>query len=199
MEQIVEEGYDRIVRVYQGHRKTFDNWRELEECGALLPKMPRVLDAGCGTGIPVARWLVARGYEVTGIDLSEKMLRLARKNVPTAYFLKMDMTNLDFEADSFDGLVAMYSVIHVPRRIHARLFKEFHRILHPNGVMLVSLGSSGWQGTGDFHGVKMFWSHFGPKQSERLIKLAGFRILSGRYVESGGERHYWVLARKNEQ
>jgi hypothetical protein len=63
--------------------------------------------------------------------------------------------------------------------------------------MLVSLGSDAWEGTDDFHGIPMFWSHYTPEKSLRLIKQAGFDVLFDRCVEEGDETHYWVLARKD--
>ena len=80
------------------------------------------------------------GYEVTGVDFSENMLRLATKNVPRAKFVEKNMTELDFETESFDGLTAFYSIIHVRKEKHFQLFRRFHRILKPEGIMLICLG-----------------------------------------------------------
>lgn len=194
--RIVEQGYDKIAEEYCGWRRIFKNIAELEEFAALLPKSAKVLDIGCGAGIPAARFLVERGCQVVGIDFSEKMLDLARANVSEAEFLKKDMTELDFENDSFDALTAFYSIIHVPRTKHVGLFQAFHRILKPGGLMLISLGSDAWEGTDDFHGVQMFWSHYTPEKSLQFIKHARFDIIFDRCVEEGGEAHYWVLAKK---
>jgi ubiquinone/menaquinone biosynthesis C-methylase UbiE len=197
-EKIVEEGYDKIAQQYHDQRDEFDLRQELEEFADLLPRSARVLDVGCGSGVPVARFLTEHGFDVIGIDLSTKMVALARKNVPQARFVKKDMTELDFEQNSFDGLAAFYSVIHVPREKHVELFGTFHKILKPNGVMLLSIGHSEWEGTEKYHGEEMFWSHYGPERSQRMIKQAGFEILLDKIIESGGEKHYWILA-ENEK
>ena len=194
-EEIVEEGYDKIAREYHRQRDRFDRRDELEEFAGLLPDDARVLDAGCGGGVPVARFLAERGFRVVGVDLSRNMIRLAKENVPQAEFIKKDMTQLDFDEDSFDGLTAFYSVIHVPREKHVGLFETFRKILRPDGIMLVSLGHSQWEGTEDFHGAEMFWSHYGPERSLQMIEQANFEILFDRFAESGEEKHYWILAR----
>lgn len=62
--------------------------------------------------------------------------------------------------------------------------------------MLVSLGSTEWEEVEDYLGVEMFWSHYAPVTTESLIRAAGFDIRFGRHVQSGDERHYWVLAHK---
>ncbi len=197
-EEIVRKGYDKIAGKYQTIRQMFDNKKELDGFVSLLPKNAKVLDVGCGAGVPVAQFLVERGFEVTGIDFSENMLKLASKNVPKAEFILKEMTKLDFEADSFDGLTAFYSIIHVPREKHYSLFQSFHRILKPEGIMLICLGTDEWEATEDYYGTEMFWSQHSPKNSLQLIKKAGFEIISDNFLVRGGERHYWILARNKK-
>lgn len=195
---IVEQGYDKIAKEYSDWRRTFTNRKQLEEFAVLLPKNARVLDVGCGAGIPVAQFLVEIGCDVLGIDLSEKILEMAKINVPQAKFVKKDMTDLDFPENSFDGLTAFYSIIHVLRTKHGKLFQDFYRILKPDAPMLVSLGRDEWEATEDYHGAKMFWSHYAPEKSLKIIKAAGFDIVSEKFVEDGGEIHYWIIAKKKE-
>ena len=81
-EEIVRKSYDKIAHEYQFEPRKFVNRNELEEFARLLPKGAKVLDFGCGSGVPVTSFLIKAGFDVTGIDFSEEMLRLARKNVP---------------------------------------------------------------------------------------------------------------------
>lgn len=196
--KIVKKGYDEIAEKYQATRHIFDNKRELEEFVSLSPKNAKVLDVGCGAGIPVTKFLVEAKFDVIGVDFSEGMLKLARRNVPEAKFVEEHMTRLSFKDNSFDGLTACYSIIHVPREKHSSLFQSFHRILKPNGVMLVSMGPDGWEGTDEYHGVEMFWSHYGPEKSLEIIRDAGFQIIFGKHIVSGGEKHYWILAKNKK-
>ena len=76
-----------------------------------------------------------------------------------------------------------------PREKHVTLFQAFHRILKPNGILLISVGSTGWEGTEEFHGTRMFWSHYGPKKTLQMVTDAGFEILFDKHVVDGGERH----------
>ena len=197
-EKIVMNGYNKIAKKYNATRFIFDNSRELEEFASLLPKNAKVLDVGCGDGVPNTKFLVKSGFDVTGVDFSENQLKLARKNVPKATFILKDMTKLDFKNDSFDGLTACYSIIHVPKEKHSSLFQSFHRILKPQGIMLISLGHHEWEGTEEFYGAKMFWSHHSPEVSLQIIKDAGFNIIFSKYIVGYGEKHFWILA-KNKQ
>ncbi len=194
--EVVEAGYDRIGDRYTKERGNIVNWREVEAFTELLPQNARVLDSGVGTGIPITEHLVKSGYEVVGIDISKTMVSVARKNIPEATFHKMNMTAINLPPDSFNGVISCYAVIHNPRETHAEIFKSFHRILKPGGVMLVSVAAWAWEEFADYMGEDMFWSHYEPEESQALIIKAGFEIEFARDVESGGEKHHWVLARK---
>ncbi|MBN1213506.1 MAG: class I SAM-dependent methyltransferase [candidate division Zixibacteria bacterium] len=177
-------------------REKADNWKEVNAFTSLLPAEGRVLDAGSGTGIPIARHLVKAGFEVVGIDFSKTMIATARENVPGAAFQQMNITAIDFPPESFDGVISTYAIIHVPRELHADIFQSFHSILKPRGVMLVSVASWAWEEFAEYLGVEMFWSHFDPDKTESIITEVGFDIEFGRDVETGGEKHHWVLAHK---
>lgn len=197
-ESLVKKGYDKIAEEYQADRHGFDHVKELEEFASLLPKNAKVLDVGCGAGVPVAKFLVDSGFEVVGVDFSENMLRLARKNMPQISFIRKDMAKLDFADNSFDGLTAFYSIIHVPREKHSLLFKSFNRILKPNGIMLACMGPDEWEATEDYYGTKMFWSQYSPEKSLRLVKDTGFEVIFDKVLERGKERHYWIMARNKK-
>ncbi|UCH31646.1 MAG: class I SAM-dependent methyltransferase [Candidatus Bathyarchaeota archaeon] len=196
--EIVKRGYDKIAKEYQADRHIFDNKRELEEFVSLLPWNAKVLDIGCGAAVPFIKFLVEYGCSVTGIDFSKSMLKLAKRNVPEAKFIKQDVTRLGLKANSFDGLTSSYCIIHIPREKHSSLFQSFHRILKPEGVMLISMGYSEWEGTDKYYGVNMFWSHYSPEKSLQTIENAGFQTVWDEITECGGERPYWILARNKK-
>jgi len=196
--EIVRKGYDEIAREYQANRHVFDNVEVLKEFSNYLPKNARILDAGCGAGVPCARLLVQAGFEVVGVDFSSNMLRLARKSVPEATLIKEDMTRLGFRDNSFDGLVALYSIIHVPREMHASLYQSFHRILKSGGIMLICIGSDEWEGEDEYFGTRMFWSEHSLEEALQMVKNAGIQIISGKHLVIGGERHYWIIARNQK-
>ncbi|UCD96688.1 MAG: class I SAM-dependent methyltransferase [Candidatus Bathyarchaeota archaeon] len=194
-EEVVRKGYDDIAREYQAKRQTFDNVEVLTEFFHYLPKCARILDAGCGAGVPCADLAMQAGFEVVGVDFSSSMLKMARKNVPEADLIKEDMTKLGFPDNSFDGLIALYSIIHVPREMHASLYQQFHEILKPEGMMLMCIGSDEWEGTDAYFGTQMFWSEPSLENTLKMVKNAGFQILSGKHLVIGGERAYWITAR----
>lgn len=194
--KLVEQGYNRIAEDYYAHRNLSKFNDDLEEFASLLPENAHVLDLGCGAGIPTAKFLTEKGIKVTGIDLSETMLNLARKNVPSAKFIKMDMNELEFNEETFDGIVSVYALFHIPKERHFEIFKKAFEILKPGGILMINTGVSESEGTSRFFGVPMFWSNFSPKITLNLVKKAGFSILSEGVLERGGEYQYWIFGKK---
>jgi len=198
---IVREGYERIAEHYDQWWRD-SNQAELDEFMNLVKPGGHILDAGCGTGNRVARALVDGGFQLTGIDISQKMLDLAKHNVPEATFEVGDMTALGFEDDSFDGIVSTYAVFHVPRTKHFSLFQDFHRLLKKGGALLFSVGSkeNGSDGVwdwddGNWDVVPMYWSYHSPQKSVELLKSENFEIIFARNVEQADGTHFWILAR----
>jgi SAM-dependent methyltransferase len=95
-----------------------------------------VADVGCGPGY-VAGYLHDAGLDVFGIDLSPGMIAVARRDYPGLRFEVGTMTDLDLADDSVAGIVAFWSVIHVPDHAVPGVFEQFRRVLRPGGVVLV--------------------------------------------------------------
>ncbi|WUD73447.1 class I SAM-dependent methyltransferase [Streptomyces sp. NBC_00510] len=116
---------------------------------AQLPAGSRVLDLGCGTGLPTCRQLVEAGHEVTGVDLSAGMLSLARRHVPRATFLQADIADLraggrhgpDGPGDPgrFDAAVAFFSLLMLPRAEIPLALRSVHDLLLPGGMFTLSM------------------------------------------------------------
>ncbi|MFC4562217.1 class I SAM-dependent methyltransferase [Nocardiopsis mangrovi] len=96
-----------------------------------------VADVGCGPG-RISAHLHALGVDVFGLDLSPRMVALARRDHPGLRFEVGSMTGLDLADASLGGIVAWYSIIHVPREELPRVFAEFHRVLAPGGHVLLA-------------------------------------------------------------
>ena len=194
--------YDELAETYAAGRHLFDTTPVLREFAGPLPSGARILDAGCGAGEPVARYFVERGDTVTGIDVSERMLALARRQVSEVTFQRMDLRTLDFPPASFDAIAAVYVVFHLPRAEHAALFAGFARVLKPGGRLLLTLATREYTGQDEFDGEMEFlgrrlpYSHDRPEVALDKLAAAGLAVVSARLIETGGETFYWVIARK---
>jgi SAM-dependent methyltransferase len=202
--RIVEAGYDAMADGYLswGRRVAGDpRARFLEEFSRRLPDGARVLDLGCGAGVPSTQ-LLAERFEVVGVDISQAQLRLAKKNVPQASFIRADLSELSFPDAGFAGITALYSISHVPREEHGELFRRTAAWLEPGGLLLATLGagsSPDW--TGEWLGVPMFFSSYDAETNKALLEAAGFELLHDEVVEThepeGAVSFLWTLARKS--
>jgi SAM-dependent methyltransferase len=96
-----------------------------------------VLDLGCGPG-QVGGYLAARGVEVIGVDVSEGMLTVARRRIANLSLARSDMRSLPFRSRSCSGVVAFYSVQHLPRAAIGELCSELRRVLAPGGIVILA-------------------------------------------------------------
>ncbi|NUS92018.1 MAG: class I SAM-dependent methyltransferase [Nocardia sp.] len=96
-----------------------------------------VADIGCGPG-RIAGFLATQRTRVHGIDLSPEMVAVARKRFPEIDFDVGSMTALDIADGSRAGLVAWYSLIHIPPPERGGVLAEFHRVLRPGGKLLLA-------------------------------------------------------------
>lgn len=202
--EVVRTGYDALSDRFGEwmSRVEGDPWKLfLEDVADRLPVRARVLDLGCGNGTKTSR--LAGRFEVTGVDISERQLELARAAVPGASFVRADFVELDFPAETFDAVTAFYSVVHVPRDEQRPLLSRIMRWLKPGGLFLASMSHVGGEDrTDEWLGVPMFFSGFDAETNRGLVRDVGFEVLADDLVwmqepEPEGEVAFlWVLARK---
>jgi ubiquinone/menaquinone biosynthesis C-methylase UbiE len=198
--QTVRIGYDKIAGDYlAGRTRNSMDIRLLDELIERLPLQAKVLDAGCGAGVPVTQ-ILCQKFKVTGVDFSEAQIALASRHVPQAEFICQDMTKLDFPDETFDAICSYYAIIHIPREEHRSLFINFHRMLKPGGFGLLCLGAENVEDDIDenFHGTRMYWSHFDTGTYLIILAEAGFNIIWSKKVtdETYNGSHLFVLIQK---
>ncbi|MFF3768111.1 class I SAM-dependent DNA methyltransferase [Streptomyces sp. NPDC001922] len=108
-----------------------------------LPAGARVLDLGCGTGLPTARQLTDAGFDVVGIDLAGGMVGLARQHVPAATFHQLDIADLSPDGPRdlgrFGAVAAFFSLLMLPRAEIPLALKTVHHLLVPDGLFVLSM------------------------------------------------------------
>ena len=111
-----------------------------------------------------------RGLDVVGVDLSPVSLARAEAAIPGGAFLAADIADLSLPLRHFGLVTAFNSVIHIPRRRHAALFRDVRRWLRPGGVFVLNVETDGKSGEGTaeawLDGVEMYWSGWtAPRRS----------------------------------
>jgi SAM-dependent methyltransferase len=196
--ELVRSGYNAISLSYRSDddpARGYDHWvADLQE---RIPGRGPVLDVGCGCGIPVAQRLTATGYHVTGVDISDVQIERARRLVPGAAFIRADATGLDFPPGSFDAVVCLYALIHMPLDRQPRLLRDIARWLRPGGWLLAVAGQDAWTGTEDnwLGGTAtMWWSQADAATYRSWLTQAGLEVTSQQFVPegSGGHALFWA-------
>jgi SAM-dependent methyltransferase len=199
--QLVAAGYDDVADVYLerfGASTVRQKWLD-----CLIDSLPaggaRVLDLGCGAGIPVARDLAALNHIVVGVDGSAQQIARARRNVPQATFIEGDMCGLAFEANTFDAVGAFYSITHVPPPQQGALIASIAKWLKPGGRLIASLGTGpAHEWTGKWLGTTMFFGHTGEAEALGYLADAGLTVLHSSIEKQDNEQasFMWVDAAK---
>jgi len=199
--ETVKTGYNQIADRYLAERGTDgEDIRLLNDFIDLLAPKSKVLDAGCGAGVPVAQML-AEYFDVIGVDFSEAQIELAKENVPNAHFFRQDMTELDFPDDSLDGICSYYAIIHIPREEHKALLTNFYRMLKFGGIALLCLGAENLIDDIDenYLGTRMYWSHFDSETYIKMLKELGYSVMWAKHIKDGtceSAQHLFVLVQK---
>lgn len=208
---LTRDGYNRIAAAYaeRFHRHLDDKPVDLAIISAfaglvLKGANKHVLDIGCGTGATTAL-LTNCGLTATGIDLSPNMVSHARRLNPGLQFTVGSMTGLDADGASAGGLCAWYSIIHVPNEHLAGVFDEFHRVLVPNGLLLLAfqVGDDSRVLVNAFdQDVNLTFIRRQPRQVEDQLAASGFRIYASalRQPDNDGfesTAHCYLIAQVN--
>jgi len=194
--EIVRKGYDKIATRYMEARSQLINYRYLEKLNNLLGPGSTILDIGCGAGKPIDRFFVNKGHRVTGIDISRKQIKLAKKNVPQASYYVKDIASLQREEYQVDAIISFYTIVHIPRETHQDFFEKINSFLPEGGLILVTMGSSEREGIEDFYGVRMYFSHYAPEKNRDIIEKCGFELMTDEIETNLGDKHQVILARK---
>jgi SAM-dependent methyltransferase len=193
--ELVRRGYDRISHAYRddvgagnaGYAKWLNRY--------LVPRLAlgaRVLDLGCGNGVP-ATLILAENFELTGVDISGVQIDRARKLVPGASFLHADMATLEFPVASFDAVISFFALIHVPVDEQPDILMRIGAWLRPAGVFLASVGREALTRTGEFYGAPMYWSHADAPTYIEWLSAAGIDVVSREFLPEGSHGGHELL------
>ena len=192
---IVRAGYDSCGPRYNMSRD-LESCAELDSLIEALPKNADVLDIGCGGACPVAAAISDRA-SITGVDISAVQIAEARKVLPDARLILGDIVAQHFDDASFDAVICLYTIIHLPRNEHEPLLQRIAHWLRPAGTLLMTVGRTDTPASTepDFFGATMYWSHFETDWYVDALERLGFEILSRGVLGLPSEQHPVLLAR----
>ena len=193
-----------LAKVYAKHAREFDRARTgsamelpyLERAASLAPLPGKMLDVGCGSGEPIARFFADRGYQVTGIDTVEEMLEMCRARFPALAWKRGDMRTMDL-GERFDIVVAWDSVFHLGRDDQRAMFATFRKHTAPGGVLLFTSGvTEGEEVGGDLFGDVLYHASLDTAEYLQLLEHHGYEVVSHRVEDPdcGGHTVWLALA-----
>jgi len=200
---LVRRGYDVISHAYRsddgapGPASDEDAGRYrgwAAELAGLLPAGARVVDLGCGAGVPGTLELTRHGLAVLGVDFSGVQLARARRLVPAARFAQADMACFELRPGSVDAVTAFYSLVHLPVADQRDLLPRIRGWLRPGGYLLAIVGAAWWTATETFLGADMFWDHADTRTYLGWLHTAGLTPVWHRFIPEGSSGHTLILA-----
>ena len=202
----VPNPYDLIAAEWHANKRAPDYIEHvLNDVDRVLEGLPagaKVLDLGCGTGEPIAKHVIERGFRLTGIDESAEMLKFARQTIPEAELIHADMANVALTG-TFDAAVAWDSMFHIERKHHAAIYRKLANALRDRARLLLSVGGSApaeddsVEGfTSEMYGHTFYYSGFAPQVTRKLIEESGFEIELSEVDDPSSRGHIAVIARK---
>lgn len=194
---------DRIVDLYERRASEWDETRGrtlfekawLDRFAALLPPGGSVLDIGCGSGEPIARYLIGRGFAVTGVDSAPSMIAMCRARFPVGYWQVADMRRLAIGA-LYDGLLAWDSFFHLRPDDQRAMFGVFRAHASPGAALMFTSGTSCGHALGSFGGEPLYHASLDTAEFRALLGAHGFSVVAHAIEDPAcGGHTIWLTAR----
>ena len=188
--------YDSIADWYQIDRSRTFGVAEALAIATLLPAHSRILDVGCGNGVPITEALVNAGHRVVGLDSSAGMLARFRANLPGTPIVRGDARCLPFADGSLDAAISWGMIFHLPPTGQAAVFASVSRALKTGapflftGTEIEGVGDTGVTGT--MSGVT--FHYYAVPRYQNLIDAHGL-VLENIHDDPGVSTYY--LTRKS--
>jgi SAM-dependent methyltransferase len=186
--------YDQVASEYaerfkdEMDDKPFDRGC-LDRLGLEVGSLGPICDLGCGPG-QVARYLHRRGISTLGVDLSPRMVAQAQRLNPDIHFHQGDMLSLPDADNSWGGIAAFYSILHIPAERVVDGLREMKRVLKPGGILLLAFHIGD-----EIKHLDVWWEKpvsldfvfFQPERMEGWLLEAGYRLLESMIREPDPE------------
>ncbi len=168
-----------------------------------IPAGSLILDLSCGAGDPIAKFFIEKGYNLTGVDGSKKMMDLFQRNFPStkfpnANFIFADMRKIKLR-QKFDAIIAWNSFFHLTQDDQRKMFEIFESYLNSCGMLIfTSGGPEAGEIWSDNNGENLYHASLSKKEYQELFKKFGFEIVRYKEEDPDCQGHtVWVGRNKN--
>ncbi|MFA6446052.1 MAG: class I SAM-dependent methyltransferase [Candidatus Paceibacterota bacterium] len=181
----LKETYNKIAEDWFKDHKNDDWWVEgTNKFVSLLKPNLSILDVGCGAGLK-SKYLSEKGLGVTGIDISNKLIEIAKREVPDVLFYVMDMNDIENLHMKFDGVFAQASLLHIPKNNIFEVITKLISVINDAGFLYI--GVKGIDASGKEEDVlkendygydyERFFSYYRMEELEKYLKDLNLNII----------------------
>jgi len=191
---------ERIIDLYERHAETWDRerWRNLFERPwldrflALIRRGGSIVDIGCGSGEPIARYFIDAKCKVTGVDSAPAMIGRCKQRFPSETWIVADMRWLTLDR-TFDGILAWDSFFHLRPDDQRKMFPIFRSHAAPKAALMINTGPQAGEAIGSYHGEPLYHASLAPSEYRQLLAENGFEVVSHVAEEpASGGRTIWL-------
>ncbi|WP_065235630.1 class I SAM-dependent methyltransferase [Legionella waltersii] len=186
--------YDRIAADFAKMRDSFyKEQKYLDLLISYLQPNAHILDVGCGSGNPIASYLIKKGFRVTGVDGSKELLTIAALNCPTMHTVCGDGRTVVLN-EQYDALLEWWCLFHVPKQDHEKMIARFAKWLKKDGLLEFTSGDAEYEArNSDMLNQELYFASLSVGAYEKALKENGFELLLREYDQ---EHHLVWMARK---
>jgi trans-aconitate methyltransferase len=187
----VYKSYDKMFNWFDEHRSR-DLFEQpyLDLAISYLKPKAKILDLGCGMGEPIGKYFIDKGYQLTGIDGSSKLIDLAKNRFPKGQFMVGDMREINL-SEKFDLVIAWNSFFHLSKDDQRLMFKIFEEHLNSGGILMFTSGPSEGEVWSDNGGEMLYHASLSPEEYKKLLTEHHFELIKNALDDEGGA-YIWV-------
>lgn len=190
----VYEVYNEIIDWFDEHRSkelTMEQFY-LKFIQDHIPAKSNILDVGCGTGEPIAQFLIGQGYKVTGIDASHKMIALCKSRFPEATWLLADMRTIDLQ-EQFQAVIAWHSFFHLPHDDQRHTLKILANLVAPKGLLVFTSGPDFDEVWGNNGGQDLYHASLSTEEYKKILSENNCQVLVHKVEDPDcGDATVWI-------
>lgn len=193
--QLLGEKYNKIAEWWnEQHQHSDYGISQVERAIKFCTHKGSTLDVGCGSGGRIIRTLTANGFKVTGLDVSSKMIDLARTNHPQVEFHQADIVQWQ-PASAYDLIIAWDSIFHLPIDAQAPVVTKLCSALQPGGILIYTFGDDYGEHQSHWHDDTFHYSTIGINENLRLL-MENQCQLRHLELDQYPEKHVVVIAER---
>ena len=194
---------EQIPDLYQRHAEAWASARGnrlfetvwLDRFLTLVPPGAAILDLGCGSAEPIARYFIEQDYDVTGVDSAPAMIEMCQRHFPGQRWIVADMRTLSL-GRSFAGIVAWDSFFHLSPDDQRHMFPIFKRLAEPHAALMFTSGPTHGEAIGTWQGEPLYHASLDAAEYRSLLEYNDFHVESHVVEDPDCGKHTIWLARR---